>query len=864
MEKKLKELFLKKKKRIFILILIAIILFVLVLPGSFYTLTIDDGIWDDDENSAKPYTQGVKITDEGIQTDKTPQEIWESNSVFEQYLDTPEELAKLMNAEIVTQYPKILENPEEGQLDGIIEFERKTDNNTSTIKMTYMKQEDFDKLIERYNKDGSNKDEILKHFTLDENGVLYVAHWSTTKKNLSPDEGTDVEDSSSVLYQMTKQSIDYKAYVRSYTMPFNYLWTYLVSTENKDLVLELAELVYNSEIVITVFDNISTTVMKDTYTYDQMQKINTYVLAKGKLSRSDGQTSEYSKEDTWLNEESKEGSYTIVNTVTTTTNSITLGVTKANTWVVDYTREYDYKVDGPNVTTTQTDMNSEEYKDSPDKMERSSEDSSLNQNPHAVELVGELRSEIEAQASGITDNNPDGTPITAQSTAWADNVTRAIFYKKINIKDTSEITTTTTKYEGKTPQIEPKSDINAEEPNFVTILAKYSNSKSDLIDGGLADWWFEMLEGNADTTNMELLTRYLLNQFTTNKNKFGDIDFDKELASMFDVSNFSQITTITGGNVKEKVWLTLRGLGFSEIAVAGAMGNFQQESGYKTNNLQDKYNEKWGLSDEEYTAQVNSGSYTNFSDDYGGYGLVQWTFPSRKRGLYEYAINQKKTSIDDENMQIEYLVAEITGTGNAAGCADNIFAGKDITLWSDATTVEAATIAFCNLFEGPGIAHMEKRISYAENFYNQFQGFTAADMDERIGSITLTGDNATQMVNMLNEALRIADDDRYQYSQDKRYDEFYYDCSSFVERLYKQFFNIYRGSNTDQIHSNCQDIRVALDINTLQPGDVLWRNGHVGIYLGNGQYVHASSTQTGIKVSSFNSSSFTEAYRYVQ
>ena len=37
-----------------------------------------------------------------------------------------------------------------------------------------------------------------------------------------------------------------------------------------------------------------------------------------------------------------------------------------------------------------------------------------------------------------------------------------------------------------------------------------------------------------------------------------------------------------------------------------------------------------------------------------------------------------------------------------------------------------------------------------------------------------------------------------------------------------------------------------------RPGDLVSYSGHIGIYIGNGQIVHASSAKTGIKVSNAN------------
>jgi len=72
------------------------------------------------------------------------------------------------------------------------------------------------------------------------------------------------------------------------------------------------------------------------------------------------------------------------------------------------------------------------------------------------------------------------------------------------------------------------------------------------------------------------------------------------------------------------------------------------------------------------------------------------------------------------------------------------------------------------------------------------------------------------------------------------------DCSGFVMSVYKNF-----GVNLP--HSSYGDRFVGYKVNSLaeaQPGDIICYSGHVAIYIGNGQIVHASTKETGIKVSS--------------
>ncbi len=74
------------------------------------------------------------------------------------------------------------------------------------------------------------------------------------------------------------------------------------------------------------------------------------------------------------------------------------------------------------------------------------------------------------------------------------------------------------------------------------------------------------------------------------------------------------------------------------------------------------------------------------------------------------------------------------------------------------------------------------------------------------------------------------------------------DCSGFVQSVYLHFgISLPRTSGEQgQCGTN------AGGINNAMPGDIIAYSGHVGIYIGNGQIVHASSAKTGIKVSNAN------------
>lgn len=71
------------------------------------------------------------------------------------------------------------------------------------------------------------------------------------------------------------------------------------------------------------------------------------------------------------------------------------------------------------------------------------------------------------------------------------------------------------------------------------------------------------------------------------------------------------------------------------------------------------------------------------------------------------------------------------------------------------------------------------------------------------------------------------------------------DCSGFVQQVYKKVYKV----NTPRTADGMADVYKKVNRNNLKPGDMVYfkintaRVGHVGIYLQDGYFVHASSSE---------------------
>lgn len=161
------------------------------------------------------------------------------------------------------------------------------------------------------------------------------------------------------------------------------------------------------------------------------------------------------------------------------------------------------------------------------------------------------------------------------------------------------------------------------------------------------------------------------------------------------------------------IWDKFKAAGFSDIETAAIMGNLYDESHFKSNNLQNSFEKKLKMTDEEYTVAVNTKAYSEqaFVRDGAGYGLAQWTYWSRKQKLYDYTVKQGY-SIDDLGRQISLIIMELTG--QYKGILNSL---------ANISSIEDASNLILFQYEKPadqGKAVQNRRAGYAKIYYDKF------------------------------------------------------------------------------------------------------------------------------------------------
>ena len=350
------------------------------------------------------------------------------------------------------------------------------------------------------------------------------------------------------------------------------------------------------------------------------------------------------------------------------------------------------------------------------------------------------------------------------------------------------------------------------------------------------------------------------------------------------LSRFSASGKYGEDTIEYKVWTGLRAAGYSEITVAGTMGNIYAESGFDP-------------------SVVEHGNGI-------GFGLIQWSY-GRRTAIENYAAEQGK-DVNSTELQVEWLLKECDPNDSAFAWMNSStsYDGKSWTYdeWKNATDIESAVRAFMFCFERPaGTSSLQKRIDAANEYYEEFTGTAVpdkqnsndpdnageseanqsplekllsafnklaqaygltggdssgstedtdtgsnsdtgyVDMGDIRGNVSSNKEYAEKQVELVKKMKSVEGQLQYSWGPGSKYpgpsrnpDDGYADCSSTVQWAYQKVLGVDPGSYTGTQETDEDTYTVTnttADESKMQLGDIILKNGHVEMYYGDGRMI---------------------------
>ena len=609
---------------------------------------------------------------------------------------------KYIKAEVETTFPKTDKNFFQffNEVDGNITIKRALTTNGEVKNLKYVKYATFCSMVE------NNQTSALDYFSINpENFKLCIAVSQSKTEYWNIDANGNESLVKTEGGGLTKEELDYRTYMENYAVPLNFLITMHLISQDVDFMNELVELATGlnktEPLVLTYVDSEQeyTTI----YNYSgQAEEIVESIVNNNNIFDSNSDRA-------LLTEESINGlkSGSIYSTTEINNDNIYNYYSDA----VEYEKQVSTTYSGKlYITKTDTWLKTTER--------------TINRLPDDVITSGPIQNSIEVQPRNytysITNDKESTPPPITKVMKTIENIT--IYEEETSITNSKEFSV-----------VDTKSEIIVE--NFIDLIEKYPAVKNRLTTS--PSNIFYLLQQNENTQKLEKIMRYVLYELN-------DIDYGVRLEDLdFLLEDETFISSnggiYNGGTPEETIWFTLLAQGYSKVSAAGVLGNIKIESGFITNNLEDDFEiggpYSLGYTDESYTEAVNNGTYSReefISDHYSencgaGYGLLQWTYYSRKAGLYDLAKNSGR-GIDDFNVQLEFLLKELSGI-------------KQDSVWRTTEDPKEAAEVLCKGFVNPGAgaSNVADRAEAAQQYYDEFKDKTVGNFETSNESTLYTG-----------------------------------------------------------------------------------------------------------------------------
>lgn len=152
----------------------------------------------------------------------------------------------------------------------------------------------------------------------------------------------------------------------------------------------------------------------------------------------------------------------------------------------------------------------------------------------------------------------------------------------------------------------------------------------------------------------------------------------------------------------QTIYNLLRGYGLSEAGALGMLGNWECESNCEPYRVQGDYQASRAIS-KAYVAAIQNGAQDRerFATDQKGFGLAQWTYPQRKRNLWDLwkaSIHR----IDDADFQVWFAYTELVKE----------YSGL-LSFLKTTNDIQAACDRICREYERPAVNNVQARYEAA-------------------------------------------------------------------------------------------------------------------------------------------------------
>ena len=681
------------------------------------------------------------------------------------------------------------------------------------INMKYVTQETMQEYV-----DNGNIEEAIKSYTIDDDRNVVIASWSQKE-----DGSIEIK---------TSNSMNLKTALEKYTMPYEYLLYFYIDTDYTHFVEDLADEVMNSEIVIAVQDEITTT-----HTVETTEQMTDATLDRFDVDWHTTNTHDY-----------------ITETVSTKVN-----LTYVSTWCVKTYQENSYSEAVLNI--------GDEEEIITEVPGRVTETSSTTKGADAI-IVDDAEGvythqKVDEEGRLVFDE--EGRPVYVQDTYYYDILEHII-------TDTHTISNTYEKGEYKT---------EGRENVFVDLYNDHHMIAKVRTEGYL----LQIIENNERTANLLNLTKYLIYKATDEA--YGVLTFDFEEYSLEKLNKMSSVGEIP---LYEPV--------LSREDFIAAMEAYSYNSSYETNFKQNAaliYDESVANGINPELVVVTAQSEQGFRAGGGAYnywGIAVYngsssgsSFSSLADGIAGYASVVKSY---ETNSSLASQISALAVEREAAGCS-TLGYGQPGTLsgmqsiysylgrhgWAysssgaggyyymdpaiaGVTAIYSTHAEFVEKCLNGGAEHADgtETTAWEQGQYTAYQVQQKIDIWNAIfgnyGHLSGTGGNS-QITEIAKQYLGVP----YVWGGTTPSG---FDCSGFVQYVFAE-----AGISLPRTTYNyTQYIGSANEVSKeeAQPGDIVWRYEHIGIYLGNDEYIHAPHTGDVVKISSGAMSAFTNVFRF--